>query len=299
MDLRHIRYFLAVAEERNFTRAAERVGIAQPPLSMQIRALEEEIGTRLFYRHAHGADLTDAGQAFLALIQPIPDRLTEAITAARRAARGETGLLRLGFTGTAALNPRTTASIRAFRRACPDVDLKVQEHNSLQLLDQIRAGDLDSAVVRSNDLSIPDITLDLLDREPLVAALPDALFPATETSPLPLACLRDQPVILTPPTVGESLRRAVLDACTAAGFTAMPGQPAPQIASILSLVAAELGFSLVPASVSALNVAGVRYRPLASPVPTIGLVLATPAHNPSAAASAFRRIAKANLNPNR
>lgn len=293
MDLRHIRYFLAVAEERNFTRAAERIGIGQPPLSTQIRDLEEEIGARLFYRLPHGAELTDAGKAFHDLVRTLPDRVSEAAEAARRAARGETGQLRLGFTGTAALNPITTGTIRAFRRSYPGVDLRVQEQNSMVLLDQIRSGDLDIAIIRANGGDAPDLKLDLLYAEPLIAALPDTtaegLCPAE--TPLSLPLLRDHPIILTPPTVGESLRKAALDACTGAGFTATLGQPAPQIASILSLVAAELGFSLVPASVEQLRVAGVRYRRLTAPEPTIGLAVVIPAHNPAVTAATFRRIA--------
>uniref|UniRef100_UPI0003608223 LysR family transcriptional regulator n=1 Tax=Novispirillum itersonii TaxID=189 RepID=UPI0003608223 len=291
VDLRHIRYFLAVAEERNFTRAAERMGIGQPPLSTQIRDLEEEIGARLFYRLPHGADLTDAGKAFHDLVRTLPDRVAEATEAARRAARGETGQLRLGFTGTAALNPITTGTIRTYRRACPGVDLRVQEQNSMVLLDQIRSGDLDIAIIRANGGDAPDLKLDLLYAEPLVAALPDTTPTEGEDGPLDLTSLRDQPIILTPPTVGESLRKAALDACAAAGFTASLGQPAPQIASILSLVAAELGFSLVPASVEQLRVSGVRYRRLTAPEPTIGLAVVIPAHNPAVTAITFRRIA--------
>lgn len=293
MDLRHIRYFLAVAEERNFTRAAERIGIGQPPLSTQIRDLEDEIGARLFYRLPHGAELTDAGKAFHDLVRTLPSRVNEAAEAARRAARGETGQLRLGVTGTAALNPITTGTIRAFRRCYPGVDLRVQEQNSMVLLDQIRSGDLDIAIIRANGGDAPDLKLDLLYAEPLIAALPDTTAEALcpEDSPLILPVLRDHPIILTPPTVGESLRKAALDACTTAGFTVTLGQPAPQIASILSLVAAELGFSLVPASVEQLRVSGVRYRRLTAPEPTIGLAVVIPAQNPAVSAATFRRIA--------
>ena len=120
MELRHIRYFLAVAEERHFTRAAAKVGIGQPPLSQQIKDLEAEIGTQLFHRLAHGAELTAAGEAFLEGVKEMP---ALAQRAAQRAARGETGSLRVGFTASSAFNTVVPSAIRAFRRAYAGVEL--------------------------------------------------------------------------------------------------------------------------------------------------------------------------------
>ena len=117
MELRHIRYFLAVAEERHFTRAASKIGIGQPPLSQQIKDLEAEIGTPLFHRLAHGAELTAAGEAFLEGVKEMPALAQRATKAAQRAARGETGSLRVGFTASAAFNTVVPSTIRAFRRA--------------------------------------------------------------------------------------------------------------------------------------------------------------------------------------
>src|SRR5215475_5548696 len=127
MELRHIRYFLAVAEQRNFTRAAARIGIGQPPLSLQIKDLEKEVGTALFRRIAHGAELTEAGKAFLAGVKEVPSTTEKATMAARRAARGETGALRVGFTATATFNPIVPSTIRSFRRAYPDIHLTLEE----------------------------------------------------------------------------------------------------------------------------------------------------------------------------
>lgn len=133
MELRHIRYFLAVADEANFSRAAERLGIGQPPLSQQIKALEEEIGVRLFRRLPHGAVLTEAGEAFRRKIRDIPNEVSEGVRLAKKAAAGETGQLRLGFTGTAALNPIVPMCIRDFRRTHPEVELIIVEANSVAL----------------------------------------------------------------------------------------------------------------------------------------------------------------------
>src|ERR1700752_1218743 len=148
MELRHIRYFLAVAEEGNFTRAAARVGIGQPPLSLQIKDLEAEVGVQLFHRVPHGAELTEAGQAFFAKVKSIPGCATDAIEAAQSAARGEVGRLTLGFPGTAALNPIVPASIRSFRRGFPKVELRLEEANSETLAAGLIDGHLDVAILR-------------------------------------------------------------------------------------------------------------------------------------------------------
>src|ERR1700739_3231297 len=130
MELRHIRYFLAVAEERHFTRAAAKVGIGQPPLSQQIKDLEAEIGTPLFHRVPHGAELTAAGEAFLESAMEMPALAERATKATQRAARGETGSLRVGYTASSAFNVVVPTAIRAFRRAYADVELLLEEANT-------------------------------------------------------------------------------------------------------------------------------------------------------------------------
>src|SRR5260221_7314961 len=148
MELRHIRYFLAVAEERHFTRAAAKVGIGQPPLSQQIKDLEAEIGAPLFHRVAHGAELTAAGEAFLEGVREIPTFAERATKAARRASRGETGSLRVGYTASSAFNAVVPAAIRAFRRAYADVDLTLEEANTTRL-----AAGLAGAAPRAGDVA--------------------------------------------------------------------------------------------------------------------------------------------------
>src|SRR6202047_2688208 len=140
MELRHIRYFLAVAEERHFTRAAARVGIGQPPLSQQIKDLEREVGAALFHRLAHGAELTEAGRAFLAGVKEMPSIAQRATMAARRAARGELGSLRVGFTSTATFNVVVPSAIRSFRRAYPEIYLTLEEANTTRLVSGLLRG---------------------------------------------------------------------------------------------------------------------------------------------------------------
>lgn len=246
MELRHVRYFLAVAEERNFTRAAQRLGIGQPPLSMQIRDLEREVGAARFHRVPHGAELTEAGAAFLAEVHSLPGRFEDTLRAARRTSRGETGTLALGFTGTAALNPTVAASIRAFRRAFPGVTIRVEEANSIERNAGLVEGRLDVALTHPAGSDPSELTVLELMSEPLVVALPEDYPAAAGHNPITLAMLREALMILAPRAVAVGLHDAALAACQAAGFAPVLGQAAPFIASILSLISSGLGVWLVP-----------------------------------------------------
>ncbi len=275
MELRHIRYFLAVAEEQNFTRAAARIGIGQPPLSQQIKDLEAEVGTALFRRVPHGAELTEAGRAFLHLVQGFPAQVDRAIKAARRAGRGETGALRVGLTGSASFNPIVAAAVRAFRRSYPDVDLSLEEANTTRLVRGLADGAFDVAFLRPDAAGDAHLqfALHLLAAEPMLAVLP-ATHAAARDEEVALLQLRNDPFILTPRAVASTFFDAVIAACRTAGFEPVLGQTAPQIGSVVNLVAAELGVSLVPASMRALQVPGVVYRPIAGEAPVARLVLA-------------------------
>jgi len=276
MELRHIRYFLAVAEARNFSRAAERVGIGQPPLSLQIRDLEREVGARLFHRIPQGAELTAAGQAFYDIVSRMPALAEDAIRSARRAARGELGSLRIGFTASSAFNPVVAAAIRNFRRAYPDVELGLEENNSTRLLAGLREGILDAVFLRpeaGSSSSGGDLRLRLLSEEPLLAVLPDK-HPAARSAELRLKALRNEPFILFPREAGITLFDTVIATCRKAGFEPRIGQQAPQIASIMQLVAAELGVSLVPASMRQVQVKGIVFKELSDVTATARLSLA-------------------------
>ena len=261
MELRHIRYFLAVAEEKNFTRAAERVGIGQPPLSLQIRDLEREVGTRLFHRIPQGAELTAAGSAFFYLVQSMPAQVERAIQAARRAARGELGSLRIGFTASSAFNPVVSGAIRSFRRAYKDVDLTLEESNTTRLVSALNEGELDAAFLRPGSAGLDEFQLRLLSEEPLLAVLP-AKHALARRPKLKLADLGHERFVLFPREIGPTLFDTIALACREAGFQMRPGQTAPQIASIVNLVAAELGVSLVPASMRQIQAKGVIFREL-------------------------------------
>src|SRR5689334_13913053 len=149
MELRHLRYFVAVAHEGHVTRAAEKLNIAQPPLSQQIKALEAEIGANLFVRHPRGVALTDAGRSFLADAEAILAAVGHAAQRARRTARGETGRIAVGFTTSAPFHPLVARAIRAFRSARPDVSFVLEESSSDDLLGWLREERLDIAFIRS------------------------------------------------------------------------------------------------------------------------------------------------------
>ncbi|RYC29125.1 LysR family transcriptional regulator [Lichenibacterium minor] len=291
MELRHIRYFVAVAEEANFTRAAARLGIGQPPLSQQIKDLEREIGAALFRRVPRGAELTAAGQAFLDEARAVLAGADRAVRAAQRAARGEQGRLRLGFTGSAPYNPMVTGAVRAFRDAFPDVAVELFENNTAMLLDALDGHAIDAAFVRPGPSDRHRPSLLRVDDEALLAVLSTA-HPLAGAESLALADLAADDLVTFPRAAGPELHRLVMSACRAAGFEPRIGQEAPQIASVVNLVAAGFGFSLVPASIRQVGVVGVSYRSLGADGPRAPLSLAWRTDDRSPVVAHFLRLAR-------
>ena len=273
MELRHIRYFLAVAEERHFTRAAAKVGIGQPPLSQQIKYLEAEVGAALFHRLAHGAELTEAGKAFLAGVKEMPSIAGRATAAARRASRGELGSLRVGFTSTATFNVVVPSAIRTFRSTYPEIHLTLEEANTTQLITGLREGTLDAVFLRPGLPDTAELQLRVVSEEPMVVALPKR-HPAAARKEIDLAILKDDPFLLFPREVAPTIYDAVVDACRKAGFEPIIGQAAPHFISIVNLVAAELGVAIIPESMTQVRVTGIVYRQISGRVPTTRLALA-------------------------
>ena len=265
MELRHLRYFVAVAEERHITRAAERLGIQQPPLSQQIRALERELEVQLLRRLPRGVELTAAGEAFLVEARAVLGRVEEAGDAARRAARGETGRVGIGFTSSASFHPLVPRTIRAFRDEHPRVGLSLEESGTGELVEAIRASRIDAAFVRSPIAAAPDIAVQSLLTEPMVAVLPAGhrLAAAAEAPPVRLDALAAETFILYRRPLGPGLYDAIIAACQRAGFSPQIGQEAPRMLATLSLVAAGLGVTVVPQSMRRLDAEGVIYRALA------------------------------------
>ncbi len=266
MELRHLRYFVAVAEEGHVTRAAERLGIQQPPLSQQIRALETELDVLLFRRKPRGVELTQAGEALLAEARTILAQVEHATAAARRTARGEAGRIGIGFTSSASFHPLVPRTIRRFREAHPLVSLNLEEGGTAELVEALIAEKIDAAFVRSPIGAAPDLAVHSVLEEKMVAAFPagHALSVGSAASPLPLAMLEPETFILYRRPLGPGLYDAIIAACQRAGYSPRIGQEAPRMLSTLSLVAAGLGVTLVPASMRRLRVHGVAYRRLDS-----------------------------------
>jgi DNA-binding transcriptional LysR family regulator len=290
MELRHLRYFLAVAAASNFTKAAETLGIGQPPLSQQIKALENELGVELFKRTARGAELTLAGEVFAEEARRVLDDAERAARAARRAARGETGHLRVGFTGTAAFNPKVSDLIRRFREAFPDAELTLQEATSGVLLAALEAGRLDVAIVRPERRVAATLRIADWDEEPMFVALPVAHRLAPRRR-IDLAELADESFVQVPRAAGGGLLDDIVAACKTAGFEPRMAQPAPQIASAVTLVAAGLGVSVVPKAITQVQVPGVVYRPFAGNRLRARLAIASRCDEPSAVVRNFLLLA--------
>ena len=261
MELRHLRYFLAVAEELNFTRAARRLNIAQPPLTQQIKALEAELGVMLFDRSTYRIELTAAGKLFAAEVARILNDVQDAVLLTQRAARGVVGQMRVGFTESASFNPVVPATFRTFRALCPGVEIALEEHQSIELIEALREGRVDAAFVRPPVNTGQGLTMDLLVAEEMVVALPGTHELANRPA-LDLRDLSNETFILYPRSVRPGLADAVIAACEQVGFTPRVEQFAPQLSSTVNWVAAGLGVSIVPKSMQHLQAHAVSYLPL-------------------------------------
>ena len=263
MELRHLRYFVTVAEEGHITRAAERLGIQQPPLSKQIRLLEEEIGARLFRRLPRGVVLTDVGQVFFEDVQKLLGDTVRAVARARRTARGEAGRIVVGLTSSATFYPLIQQIIRRFRETAPDVLLELREKASAEQVEALITEELDVGFIRTAVNKEAGLSVYPLIEEPMLAALPEGhhLGRAAD-SPLPLTALSDEPFVLYRRATGAGLYDMIIAACNAAGFVPRTEQEAPWVGATLNLVAAGLGVTIVPASFHHMQLDGVVYRRL-------------------------------------
>jgi DNA-binding transcriptional LysR family regulator len=267
MELRHLRYFIAVAEEGHITRAAERLNMQQPPLSRQIKAIEREMNVLLFLRKARGVELTDAGRAFLDDARAMLGHLDHAFDTARRTARGEQGRISVGYT---VLHPLVPRVIREYKQAFPLVSLALDESYSYDLIERMQNGKIDIAFISGPVAGQEGLAIDLLLEVPRVVALPSGHPLARSKNggdpALSLKSLANETFIVLggphgPPTMASN---PVVAACQAAGFIPRIGYIVPNNLSRLNLVAANLGIAPVAASLQRVRLDGVVYRRLKS-----------------------------------
>ncbi|MDQ8727845.1 LysR family transcriptional regulator [Bradyrhizobium sp. LHD-71] len=259
--MRHLRYFVAAAEDLNLTRAAARLRIAQPALTLQIRALEAEIGAELFSRHSRGVDLTEAGRIFLAEARRILEAVPKAAARARQASAGSIGRVSVGLTESASFNALVTNVLRKFRATYPNVEMSLEEARSTELVEALEHGRIDAAFVRLPVSLKHGFALQTLLKEPMVAAVP-ADHPLADRRQLRLQDLRHEDFILYPRATRLGLSDSVMTACADCGFTPSVVQTAPQISSTINLVASSMGISIVPACMQNSRADAVRYIPL-------------------------------------
>jgi DNA-binding transcriptional LysR family regulator len=253
MELRHLRYFLVVAEEQHFTRAAERLNMQQPPLSHQIRLLEQELGFELFRRHPKGAALTAGGLVFVEEAKNILHRVEQAAKRAGRAAKGFEGALSIGFTSSAAAHPLIPGIIRAYRAAYPGVHLELSEGNAAELTEGVDNGTVNIAFLRQPVSRPRNVNfLPLLEEEMLlVLPIGHRLAPKPLKSGMPVVSLKslaDEEFILVRRHGAPGLYSDLIDACENAGFTPKIALEVERMLTNISLVAAGAGVSVVPAS---------------------------------------------------
>lgn len=262
MELRQLRYFIAVAEELHFTRAAARLHIAQPPLSQQIRALELELHTQLLRRTSRNVELTAAGQAFLEEARRTVAQAERAAQVARQAAKGPTALLRLGFVDSS-LHGYVPVLLRRYRREHPEVHVMLSERSSGQQVEAIQRGELQVGLLRP-PRGGPQLALEEIGRERLVAALPSD-HPLRSRREIGVDDLSGQPLVFFQRSIAPGLHDQLMGLFRAAGLFPMIVEEASEGHTIVGLVAAGLGVSLVPETLSRWRQRDVVYRPLANP----------------------------------
>jgi DNA-binding transcriptional LysR family regulator len=288
MELRHLRYFVLVAEELHFGRAAERAGIAQPPLSQQVRSLESELGVELFHRTNRRVSLTDAGRALLPDARRLLRDADRAAHSARAADQGMLGTVRIGLVGSAAFGWLPGAVVRV-RRELPAIRVNLREMTSEQQRLALAADQIDIGLVRY-PLFDDTIWSEQITSERLLAVVPDhwSLPEAAEwVSPDVLA---DLPLIIFPRELGPPLYDQIMRLFGDAGVSPRLEQEAVQMSTILGLVSAGMGVAIVPESITALRVDGIRFLPVRGAdgsSPTTGIYLVQRKHERSSVVERF------------
>jgi len=287
MELRHLRYFVAVAEELHFTRAAQRLNLAQPPLSQQIQALEAELGVELLARSRRKVALTEAGARFLQRARQILAAAEAATLEAQRAGRGELGELRIGFTASLSLTQFFPGLIYDYRQHFPQVTLTLVEMSSAEQCKALAAQQLDVGFVRCADKQVPPgVVLREIRRDPLRLAI-NARHPLANLASVSLAQLSQEGFIGYPDDAGTGLTILLRRLCLAAGFQPRVVQEGREATTQVGLVAAGLGVAVLPAQLERVRIEGVCYLAISDAGATLSLGVATAQTPPSPLLAGF------------
>jgi len=287
MELRHFRYFVALAEELHFGRAAARLHIVQPALSKQISGLEGELGVRLFERTKRQVRLTEPGEVFLEESRRVLGDVEAAVESVRRAARGEIGRLGIGFIGPATYSILPDM-LKAYRERFPGVALDLHEWTTAEQVKRLHEGSIQVGFVR---LPVDDdgLVLETVLGEPVVVVLPGD-HPLAGLESVPLEALSKEPFVLIPRRREPGLHDHYVSLCRKAGFSPRVVQEANRINTIVGLVAAGMGVSFAPASVRRLQRPGVAYRPLRDPSPALEMAVARLRRDPPPVLRSFLEV---------
>lgn len=285
-----MRFLTAIADHGTFTRAAEALHMAQPPLSQQVKRLEDDFGVRIFDRSGRGAALTSAGDVLVERARAILSLAKEFETLARALGAGDQGHLRVGMAGGVSLLPLIPAAISAFRREKPSVTVTLEESNTPALCASLRLGQVDMAIVRPPVFDADIVVRPLID-EPSVIALPDT-HPRATAKGLYLREIAEDPLILFERHLGPGFYDTIISACLQSGFSPQLGQSAPQVAATIPMVAAGMGVTIVPAYLQQIHAQGVTFHPILGDTPRATIAMATTRAIPSKAAIAFETLLK-------
>jgi DNA-binding transcriptional LysR family regulator len=290
MELRHLNYFITVAEELHFGRAAKRLNISQPPLSQQIRQLEEEIGVRLFNRTKRRVEITPAGVVFLAEARRIMTMSKDAVRSTIRADKGEIGRLAMGFIGSANYSVLPQV-IREYRRRFQNVELSLTEMNTSHQLEALLGGNIHVGFLRSpQGIKEKGLAVEPVFQEPLVVALPRN-HPLKREKTLPIRRLAKDSFIMIPRQLGPGFFDDLIVLCQKEGFSPSIVLEASQFHTVIGLVAAGLGIAVVPASMERSRIEGVIFRKITGGAKTV-LNMAWLANNESLVLKNFIDVAR-------
>lgn len=296
LNLRHLRFFMVLAQELHFRRAAERLEMTQGPLSLAIQALEEDLGARLFQRTRRSVELTEAGKALQATTPAIFERVENARTHVRRTVAGEVGRLTLGFTSATSLMPFFPAVIQQYRTQRPNVAVTLRELPSTLQMQALISGEIDAGMLRLRGDAPAEVALTHLLDEPLLVAMQRSHRLAREPS-IRIEELRDEAFIAYPGASGVVLHETINQLCARRGFMPRVVQEACEPSTIIGLAAAGLGIAIVPLGLRNFSLPEVVFKRIADEDAVSALYFAHRYGNASPTVHQFRQLVMQTCTP--